>query len=205
MQSAEALATALGMLNCPQLARRARQSPLPKGVTFLLEVAAGESDALLHASTLTGRSEANLRKAAGFFIEQVLVNEQADNYRVLGGSRNSPHTDLRRNMALLMRWLHPDIVSGGSSALFDKGLYADRVTGAWEAIKTKERRAAYDAALAASKIKPERGPNRGSRPLLIPRLPRASARSERKTQRALVPRKRHGFWNRVRLLFVGHP
>ena len=86
MQNAEALATALGMLNCPHVTRRARHSPLPKGVTFLLELAAGESEALSNASALTGRTEANLRKAAGFFIEQVLLSEHADNYRVLGGS-----------------------------------------------------------------------------------------------------------------------
>ena len=53
-------------------------------------------------------------------------------------------------MALIMRWLHPDVVSNSALAdRFDRGLYADRVTEAWEAIKTKERRAAYDLSLAA--------------------------------------------------------
>ena len=151
MRSPEALATALGMLNCPPVTRRASRSPLPKGVTFLLEVAAGEDEALCEATALTGRSEATLRKAAGFFIEQVLLSQSADHYRVLGGSRETSDANLRRHMALIMRWLHPDVVSGGGSATdyFDRRLYAERVTGAWEGIKTKERRAVYDASSRA--------------------------------------------------------
>jgi len=209
MQSAEALAAALGMLRSPHVTRRASHSPLPNGVTFLLEVAAGDSEALCNASALTGRSEATLRKAAGFFVEQVLLSENADHYRVLGCSCDSSHGDLRRHMALIMRWLHPDVVSDGASAYrFDRGLYADRVTEAWEAIKTKERRAAYDASLAAGMRGKGVGPTRGSRPLLIPPQLNDSAAfgiSRHKKQRALPPLKRAGFWSRVLLLFAGRP
>ena len=67
MRSAEALAIALGMLNWPAMTRRARQSPLPKGVTFLLEVAAGEDEALRDASALTGQTEANAQKSGRLF------------------------------------------------------------------------------------------------------------------------------------------
>jgi len=204
MPNAEALATALSMLGFPHMTRRARHSPLPKGITFLLEVAAGESEALCIASALTGRTEATLRKAAGFFIEQVLLSEHADNYRILGCSCETSHGDLRRHMALIMRWLHPDVVcNDAQTQRFDRGLYADRVAVAWEAIKTKERRAAYDASLAAgTRITSARG----SRRLLIPHLRNESAAISRmrfEKQRALTPSKSDSFWSRVPLLFAG--
>jgi len=207
MKSAEALATALGMLSCPQMTRPARLSSLPKGVTFLLEVAAGDSEALQDASELTGRTEANLRKAAGFFIEQVLLSEHAVNYRVLGGSCETSHSDLRRHMALIMRWLHPDVVSSSVQAQrFDRGLYAERVTKAWESIKSKERRAAYDALLASGTREQGTEPNGGPRYMLGPRVvskPAAIGRRRRKKQNVLTPPRRNGFWSRVLLLFAG--
>jgi hypothetical protein len=206
MPSAEAIATALGMLNFPHMTRGARHSPLPKGVTFLLEVAAGESETLRNASVLTGRTEATLRKAAGFFIEQVLLSEHADNYRILGCSCEASHGDLRRHMALIMRWLHPDVVcNGAQTQRFDRGLYADRVAVAWEALKTKERREAYDASLAAcTRMRSARD----SRRLLIPHLgnePAAIGRKRFKKQRALNPSKSDSFWSRILLLFAGRP
>ena len=206
MQSAEALATALGMLSCPHMTRRVRLSPLPKGISFLLEVAAGENEALHSASARTGRTEATLRKAAGFFIEQVLLSEHANNYRVLGCSCEASQRELRRHMALIMRWLHPDVVcNGAQTQRFDRGLYADRVVAAWEAVKTKERREAYDASLAA---RTRMGAERGSKRLLIPHLrnePAAISRKRFKKQRALTPSKGASFWSRVILLFAGRP
>ena len=203
MRRPDALAAALGMLNCPHVTRRASRSPLPKGVTFLLEVAAGEDEALREASALTGRSEETLRKAAGFFIEQVLLSQTADSYRVLGGSRETSDATLRRHMALLMRWLHPDVVSSGGSSTdyFDRRLYAERVTGAWEAIKTKERRAVYDASFDGAS-----GHIRGSKPPLIPPLFNDAAAVGGawliKQHAPMLP-DRHGFWSRVLLLLTG--
>ena len=182
---------------------------MPRGVTFLLEVAAGESESLRNASALTGRTEANLKNAAGFFIEQVLLSETADNYRVLGSKPESPHGELRRHMALIMRWLHPDIVSSdGMVWRLDRGLYAGRVTKAWEAIKTEDRRASYDASFSPSARQERSGRRDGSRPLLIPAAhdgsPAVVAR-RRKTQCARVPARCNSFWGRVRLLLAGRP
>ena len=42
-------------------------------------------------------------------------------------------------MALLMRWLHPDVAREGERAVF-----AQRIAAAWNTLKTPERRAAYD-------------------------------------------------------------
>ena len=43
-------------------------------------------------------------------------------------------------MALLLKWLHPDVDHSASHASLAK-----RVTMAWDNLKTAERRAAYDA------------------------------------------------------------
>jgi len=146
MRSPEAIAAALGMLSYPRMASRARHIPLPRGITFLLEVAAADPDAMADAAAITGQTEATLRKAAGFFIEQVMLDERSDFYRLLGTSSSASSEELRRHMALIMRWLHPDLITdherdGG----LNRSLYATRVLAAWEALKTDARRAAYDA------------------------------------------------------------
>jgi hypothetical protein len=149
MRSPEAIVAALGMLSYPRMARKARRFPLPRGITFLLEIAAAEPDALQDAAAITGQTEATLRQAAGFFIEQVMLDEGADLYRMLGTNPAAPAEELRRHMALIMRWLHPDLITiherdGG----FNRSLYANRVVFAWETVKSPARRSAYDSTRA---------------------------------------------------------
>ena len=214
MRSLEALAAALGMLSRPQVARLARQSPLPKGVTFLLEVAAGEGEALRDASALTERTEATLKKAAGFYIEQVLLSQDADNYRILGCSRESSQGDLRRHMALIMRWLHPDVVSIGTPAhaldiSLDQSIYASRVTEAWETIKTDNRRVAYEASLDAGINGNRSRFHPSSRKLSLKALAHEGSGvgggRPRNEQLAMRPLKREGLWTRLFLFIAGRP
>ena len=84
-----------------------------------------------------------VREAAAFFIEQILLYPDADSYRVLGARPGATYGELRRNMALLLRWLHPDLDPHGERTVF-----AARVTRAWNDLKTEERRAAYDRSCA---------------------------------------------------------
>ncbi|MGO9484234.1 MAG: hypothetical protein ACLPX9_06590, partial [Rhodomicrobium sp.] len=70
-RSPEALHAALAIMSQPQLLQRARRSSLPRGMTLLLQVAAGDPDAIREAQAATGRSEDHLTKAAGFYTEQV--------------------------------------------------------------------------------------------------------------------------------------
>ncbi|MGO8952293.1 MAG: hypothetical protein ACLPWS_03600 [Rhodomicrobium sp.] len=145
-RSPEALEAALAMLRRPQLVRFAQRSSLPRGVTFLLEIAVGEPEALREAQRSTGSHEARLREAAGFFVEQVLLDRQASSYRKLGSSPSASSSELRRHMALILRWLHPDVVDGAAAGQhFDRSAYVNLVTEAWETLKTDSRRAAYDA------------------------------------------------------------
>jgi hypothetical protein len=178
MRRLEALETALTMLQRPQLTRLALRSSLPRGVTFLLEIAAGDAQALSEAQVLTRRPGEALQKAAGFFIEQVLLSRQGDSYRILGASPDAPLAELRRHMALIMKWLHPDLVSNGASGRhFDRTVYANRVTQAWETVKTAERRVAYDAHLAADRTK-------------LAKMRRGRKREDAARERYLRPRPR---------------
>jgi hypothetical protein len=158
-----ALDVALALVDHPSTVRHASRLPLPSGIAVLLQVAAGETDALREAQNLTHRSQAALQAAAGFFIEQILFAQHADNYRILGGSSASPRSELRRHMALLSKWLHPDGQEQRAARTdLDRGIFIHRVTQAWETLKTEERRAAYDQSLAekAARQPPPRPPRR---------------------------------------------
>ncbi len=137
-----AISAAADLLRSPTRVRLARSSPLPDGIETLLRIVAGEEEATAEASAALGRDADTVRRAAEFFVEQVLLDPASDHYRVLGAAQDAATSDLRRNMALLLRWLHPDI---GENSV--RSVYAGRVTSAWERLKTAERRQAYDAAL----------------------------------------------------------
>ncbi len=94
-RSPEALHAALAIMSQPQLLQRARRSSLPRGMTLLLEVAAGDPDAIREAQAATGRSEDHLTKAAGFYTEQVLLHRDSDSYRILGASSSASAPELR--------------------------------------------------------------------------------------------------------------
>jgi hypothetical protein len=144
MEEAAALRVAIDLVRIPSRVRQVRSQPLPEGVVVLLRIGAGDPDAQRDAAECTGRSPRLIREAAIFFIEQILVAPAADNYRILGVSSSATNAELRRNMALLLKGMHPDIEHG------DRAVFAHRVVAAWDALKTPERRAAYDAFLLKS-------------------------------------------------------
>ena len=149
MARSAALDVAVTLVEHPAAVRHASSSPLPGGVGLLLQVATREPDALRSAEAMTGRSPGALQAAAGFFIEQILFHPQADYYRTLGASAGAPRSELRRHMALLIKWLHPDSREQRTSRSdLDRGIFIHRVTQAWEHLKTDERRTAYDRSLS---------------------------------------------------------
>jgi DnaJ domain len=139
MSDATAVRVAIDIVQVPSRVRYYRLEPLPKDVLTLLRVAAGDEPAEIAAAESVGRSRSLVRAGAAFFIEQILLGPDADSYRVLGADPTATPAELRRNMALMLRWLHPDVDRQGVRSLF-----ATRVTQAWETLKTPERRAAYD-------------------------------------------------------------
>ena len=134
-----ALKVAIDLLHLPSRASHLRSDPLPEGVVMLLRIASGDAVATAQGVQLSGRSPEIVREAAAFYIEQILLFPGASSYRTLGARQNATAAELRRNMALLLTWLHPDGNRSGGRSVF-----AGRVTRAWEDLKTRERRAVYD-------------------------------------------------------------
>ena len=148
MRPPAALEVALTLAGRPALVRSACRMPLPSGMTFLLELATGEADALRSAQSLSKRSPEVLQSAAEFFIEQVLFAPAADSYRILGATPRATRRELRKHMALLVKWLHPDKLGLDTQDLsIDRSRFVHRVTQAWQDLKTEDHRAAYDRAL----------------------------------------------------------
>lgn len=141
MGDATALKVAIDLVHVPSRVRLIRSDPLPDGVLLLLRIAAGDEGAERQAAEMTGRSQDVVRKASAFFIEQILLCPDADSYRVLGASPVATNSELRRNMALLLRGLHPDM-----DRKAERSMFAGRVTLAWDNLKTPDRRTAYDTA-----------------------------------------------------------
>jgi hypothetical protein len=141
MEESNALRVAIDLFQVPSRVRRARQAALPDDIPSLLRIAAGEEEAIAAAAQETGRSPELVTAAAQFFVRQILLAPGADCYRVLGCAKSATTGELRRNLALILRGLHPDV-----PGQVENGLFAQRVTQAWEMLKTVERRRAYDEA-----------------------------------------------------------
>jgi hypothetical protein len=163
MSDRVALKTAIDLMHVPSQVRVLRSEPLPDDVLMVLRIAAGDSETEQAAVDLTGRPLGTVRRAAAFFIEQILLAPEADSYRVLGTTSQASAGELRRNVALLLRWLHPDLDPQGHRSIF-----AGRVTTAWNNLKTPDRRSAYDDlrkhAKKSGKSRTKNGRSRTSRP-----------------------------------------
>lgn len=155
MREPQAISVAIELLHTPSRVWAIRSAPLPQGMDALLQIAAGNAEVQKYVE-ITGRSADFLGKAAAFFIEQILFYSEDDSYRILGVNPQATSSELRHNMALLLKWLHPD-VSGHEL----RSLYAINVTNAWNDLKTEERRALYESARLVKKTSRRR--RRGAR------------------------------------------
>lgn len=190
MHDGDALRIAIDLLHVPSRVRALRTEPLPHGVPLLLQIAADDSQALSQACRIADRPQELVRDAAAFFIEQVLLSLDADSYRVLGANPTATTGELRSNMACLIKYLHPDTYLQGQQSIF-----VNRVTMAWDDLKTPERRAAYDKRRPQSKEKVARKEARPS-PARSAQLP---ARVKRK------PQGRGGILRALQFLLRGSP
>ena len=140
MSDRMALKIAIDLMHVPSQVRLVRSEPLPDGVLMLLRIAAGDDEAERVGGRLIDRSrDGRPAQPPTFFIEQILFAPNADSYRVLGAVPQAIAAELGHNVALLLRWLHPDLDPHG-----ERSIFISRVTAAWNDLKTPERRAAYD-------------------------------------------------------------
>jgi hypothetical protein len=159
MTELTAMKSAIGLLHLPSSVRHVRCEPLPPGIDQLLRIASGDEQVAREMAEQTERPLSVIQDAAIFYIEQIMLSPDSDCYRVLGASPTTSAPDLRRNMALLISWLHPDKNLSGERAVF-----AARVTEAWDTLRNPDRKAVYDATLlAAHDAAPGRSSLRGER------------------------------------------
>ena len=206
MSDRMALKVAIDLMHVPSQVRLFRSEPLPDGVLTLLRIAAGDAEAESSASLLIDRSRDTLRAAATFFIEQILFAPNSDSYRVLGTSRDASAAELRRNVALLLRWLHPDLDHQS-----ERSIFVGRVTAAWNDLKTPQRRAAYDDLLqhsnAGQRSRPGAPKSRFARYRVGKAANKSShdrSRTERNVQKRRGPAQL-GFFRRALLILLQRP
>jgi hypothetical protein len=192
-QEGAALRLALDLLHVPWRVRIVRKEVLPAGVALLLRVAAGDAAAEEEAVAAAGRPLEVVRQAATFFIEQILLAPDSDSYRVLGTSSKASDSELRRNMASLMTWLHPD-----KGRREERSIFVPRIAQAWNDLKTPERRAAYDTAqrAASSEARGKRMRSRGGLG------PEARGKRAKRSEGFAAPQS-GGLWRALSLLFLG--
>src|SRR5215510_12620436 len=118
MGQSSALRLALDLLHLPSRVHAMKSAPLHVDIEDVLRIAAGDESVIRSTTESSGRSQDVLRQASTFFIEQILFAPEADSYRVLGANRTARPQELRRNMALLLRWLHPDAQHGEARSIY---------------------------------------------------------------------------------------
>lgn len=134
-----ALHFALDLTAMPTLAGIIQREPLPQGVLDVIRIAARCPETSERAATMTGQGPEALRDAAVLYLQTALFFPSADNYRVLGVAFDAPQAEIRQHLRWLMLWLHPDRQLSSWESTF-----AERVLGAWDEVKSPERRAQYD-------------------------------------------------------------
>ena len=145
-----------GAADCVSLAIAFHQAPgrfsdllhgraeLPEGIGRLLRLAGGAEPA---AEGLNGQAfvpAAEIRQAARFFIERVLLAHEADHYRVLGVRPDASLDEIKEHHRLLMRLFHPDREGAAGDGWSEA--FATRINLAYTALRQPQARAAYDAA-----------------------------------------------------------
>jgi len=195
-------------MQLPAQMRRLRWKPLPEDVVILLKIASGDDDLTRRAAAKVGRTTTVVREAAEFFIVQILFAPDADSYRILGAKPDASAGELRRNVALLLRWLHPDVDPKGECSMF-----ATRVTRAWNDLKTPERRAAYNQRQALRNPLAQKSRLKTKAPTAKPKQEASTVRSARGSDARPVTRRltrvyaprRVGFLQRLLLHLLGRP
>ena len=119
---------ALDLARIPALARTLEAAPLPADIFDVMQIAAGSPEACRWAAEETGQPAGVLVDAARFYLQQVLLRDDADPYRVLGLPPGASREVARRHLGCLLQWLHPDVNTDWDS------VYAGRVLRAWREI-----------------------------------------------------------------------
>jgi hypothetical protein len=178
VDTSPALRQAIALLRMPTLAGAMRDQPLPDDILFLIKLAAGDEESLVTAAEQSAETEDRVRSAAILYLQSVLLAPNADHYRALGTTQDASQEEIRLHLTWLMKWVHPDRAASDWESVF-----ANRVLLAWDAIKTRERRDAYDLQLAGAAPRNRRQLARRRRELTAVRdAARVALRSPRRSR-----------------------
>jgi hypothetical protein len=125
-----ALEAALTLSRAPSMVRLFRRQLLPPGITFLLQMLAGDAHALNEATRLTSLNENEVTAIVELYVLRVMLFRGASPRRVLGVEDGTERVQMRRHMGYLMGWLHPD-KSGNTWRL----AFSRRVLEAWRQVE----------------------------------------------------------------------
>lgn len=146
----DALEVALALMQMPSMRIHLRQRPLPAGVDEVVALAAGLSEPMEQAALRTGELPERLQEAARFYVCEVMLFPGADAYRMLGVSPGAGKVRIRQHFLHLQLWLHPDRNGDDWESVF-----AARINGAWNQLRTPARRKAYNLQLASAPVERE--------------------------------------------------
>lgn len=117
---------------------------LPSGLAVLLRLAGGTEAQELDHGLAALAPESELRKAALFFVEEVLFQREASYYRVLGLNQGATAEQIKEHHRLLMRLFHPDRSTQGDER---REHFATRANLAYNTLRDAESRSRYDESL----------------------------------------------------------
>ena len=120
---------ALDLARMPTLARSSGTPAIPPNIIELMRIAAGAPAECAAAVAKSGEPTSVVIEAARFYLQQVLLRQDADCYRILGITPTASRATARDHMRWLMEWLHPDRNNNSWDAV-----YAERVLKAWREV-----------------------------------------------------------------------
>ena len=162
----DALDAAVRLSRRQHRARAMRAAPVPKGVITLFQILSKSDEPTALAVHRLKRDPASIRSITARYIDEVLLTNDPDHYRVLGVPRDAPQEQVDAHLRAALAWLLPYV---GTSRWEDE--CASAVVAAGRAIGTADDRIAYDLAswsdmAAASSVPGHRRPG-WRRPLMF--------------------------------------
>lgn len=108
MSGVEAIEIALEIYRKPAQARTLHRHAVPSGMLNVIKVAAGTDEEIKALVDDKTAGSMPVKEAAVFYLQQVLMNADGDDFRQLGLRRGASLQDVKDHKRWLLKWLHPD-------------------------------------------------------------------------------------------------
>jgi hypothetical protein len=108
MNGAEAINLALDLYRKPARARSLNRRDVPEGMLMLIRIAAAADEEIGALVDDAAIAKQPVKAAAIFYLQQLLMQADGDDFRQLGLRRGATLQDLKDHKRQLLKWLHPD-------------------------------------------------------------------------------------------------